>query len=133
MEGVNKKKDDPIALIPKYVVGDQFGDDIQREVYMSDERIGHIIDHHADDYKALGHHIPNAIAAPDIVLRSSKDERVAMFIKHIDGSGLNVLIRIAPTSAKDDRSFVLTMHAVGNQSIRKLKRKNPIIYESGKI
>ena len=127
-----RDQDDPIAYITEDIIDKQFGYDIQRAVYLTDERIGHINENHPGAYDALGQHIPNAITNPDMVLKSHSDKETAMFIKRVNESGLAVMVKVAQSQNRSDRTFVKTMYPVGTRSINKLKRKNQIVYVSDK-
>ena len=122
-------KKDKIAEIKISEVSDYYGD-VKTDVYLSEERIEHIKSGHSDDYKKYGDLIPDAIEEPDLVLNDSKNTNTALFIKKTGDSGINVVVKLANVDDSDDRSFVVTMHAVGESSLRRLKRKNELIYSN---
>ena len=53
---------------------------VKSTVCISDERFGHIQEHHPDDYEYYSQFIADAIRAPFIILADYKNERTAMFI-----------------------------------------------------
>ena len=127
-----RDQDVPIAYITEDMIDKQFGDGIQRAVYLTTERIGHINENHPGAYDAFGRYIPDAITNPDMVLKSHGDKETAMFIKRVNDSGLAVMVKVAQSQNRLDRTFVKTIHPVGTRSINKMKRKNQIVYVSDK-
>ena len=102
---------------------------VKNKVWISDERFGHIQDHHPDDYDYYSRYIPQAIQSPFLIMADYKNERTAMFVGRTGRKGINVIVKLARVEDVDDRSFVVTMHPVGARSIQKLKNHNMVIWE----
>lgn len=119
-----------IATIQSEDVVKWYGE-IKRNVYLSDERIHHIFEHHPDDYGKYKDFIAEAIQQPDIILNESKHPMTAMFVKRIESSGMNVIVKLALATDDGDRSFVVTMHAIGEKRLKRLKKAHKVIYNSG--
>ena len=102
---------------------------VKNTIWISDERFGHIQDHHPEDYDYYSRYIPLALQSPFLILADYKNERTAMFVGRTGREGINVIVKLARVEDVDNRSFVVTMHPVGLRSIQKLKRHNAIIWE----
>lgn len=106
----------------------QYYGDVQTEVYLSNERIGHIKSHHPKDYAKYGTYITAVIESPDIIFDDHKNAMTAMFVKEIDEAGMNVVVKLAMRGNGADRSFVVTMHSIGSKGIKRLEKKNKTVY-----
>ena len=104
---------------------------VNPNVELTDERMAHIQEHHPDDYAQCIDHVESVIEAPDLILEDHKNPMTAMFIRSFEELGVNVIIKLALSSNKEDRSFIVTIHPVGERSIKKLENKNKVVYKSG--
>ena len=107
---------------------------IDPDVILTEERIAHIRAGHAADYDAYNVYIPDAIENPDCVLEDIKNEDTAMFVKRVDHSGINVIVRLAyRNNGQGKTSSILTMYCIGEKRLRRLLRQNPVLYNSVEI
>lgn len=52
-----------------------------------------------------------------------------MFIRRFEEVGVNVIVKLALSNKLENRSFVVTIHPVGERSIQKLEKKNKVVYK----
>lgn len=107
----------------------QYWQGMNPQVELTDERMMHIKDHHPGDFDFCVQHIDLSIQDPDIILEDHKNPNTAMFIRCFSETGVNVVIKLSMPNAGDNRSFIVTVHPAGERSIRKLERKNKIVYK----
>lgn len=98
-------------------------------VELTEERMEHIRQHHPDDFELCVSHIETVIENPDLILEDHKNPFTAMFISSFTDLGVNVVIKLALSNDPKDRSFIVTVHPVGERSIHKLEKKNKVIYK----
>ena len=118
-----------IAHIYLKAVTEYYGN-VKTDVHLSDERIEHIKIRHPGDYEKYGDKIVETIEMPDMILDDKKNPMTAMFIKKSYEPGINVIVKLALNSEKDD-SFVVTMHAIGEKRLKTLLKHSRIIYNRG--
>ena len=100
-------------------------------VILTPERIEHIKEGHYNDYNLYGHHIPEAIENPTYILEDSKNENTAMFIKHIEETNINVVVKLAfANNINNMHSSVITMYPLGIKTLKRIIKKNSIIYKA---
>lgn len=97
-------------------------------VELTAERMEHIRQHHPEDYDLCMKHVDEVITAPDLILEDHKNPMTAMFIRSFGAEGINVVVKLTLLSDDDHRSFIVTVHPVGERSIKKLERKNKVVY-----
>ena len=103
--------------------------DIQTEVILTEERILHIREDHDDDYEQYGKYIPAAIEMPNIILVDQKDQDTALFIRHVEATNINVVVKIAYAVQNTGRkSSVITMYRLGEKTKARLMKKLKMIY-----
>ena len=117
-----------IARINTEMLAGKWGP-VREKVVLTDDRIKHILLYHAEDYALLSKHIPAAIHSPTFILEDSKNANTAMFIKQVEDTNMNVIVKLA---LKDDEpsleSSIITMHRLGATTLKRLVKKNPIVY-----
>ena len=107
---------------------------IKRNVVLTEERIAHIREGHSRDYSLYHAYIPEAIENPDYVIEDADKESTVMLVKHIEGTGINVIVVLAYENGDSSiESSVLTMYRIGTKRLRRLLRNNPVLYNSGEI
>ncbi len=102
---------------------------INPNVELTEERLEHIRQHHPEEFDLCVSYIDQVIEAPDLILEDYKNPRTAMLIRCFGEAGVNVVIKLAMKSDLGNRSFIVTIHPVGERSIRKLERKNKVVYK----
>lgn len=98
-------------------------------VVLTEERIEHIREGHAEDFDAFSSYIPATIRNPAYVLCDAKNENTAMFIGRVEQTNINVIIKLAFEDASSDlESSVITMYRLGEKTLRRLIKKNSVVY-----
>jgi len=104
---------------------------ISTTVILTEERICHICEGHEADYLQLGKYLSLAIEEPTYILEDVKNAGTAMFIRHIEDTNINVVIRLALSSDHSDLcSSVITMYRLGDKTLKRLLKKNPLVYKA---
>ena len=98
-------------------------------IELTEERLEHIQEHHPDDFALCVQYIDAVIENPDLILDDHKNPLTAMFIRSFEDIGVNVIVKLALSSEPENRSFVVTIHPVGERSIQKLEKKNKVVYK----
>ena len=102
---------------------------IYPQIELTEERLEHIRKHHPDDFAQCVNHIDAVIENPDLILDDHKNPFTAMFIRRFEAMGVNVIVKLALRSEPESRSFIVTVHPVGERSIQKLEKKNKVVYK----
>ncbi len=102
---------------------------INPNVELTAERLEHIRQHHPEDFDMCVKYIDPVIENPDLILEDHKNPLTAMFIRSFGEAGVNVVIKLAMSSDTGNRSFIVTVHPAGERSIKKLERKNKVVYK----
>ncbi len=118
-----------IATIQNQAVINHWGK-VDTNVVLTDERIVHIREGHEDDYLAYGDKITATIEQPDYILDDAKNSATALFVKRVEQSNLNVVVRlkIEGSDADDLHSSVITMYRLGDKTLKRLLKKNKLLY-----
>ena len=91
----------------------------------------HILERHRADYEQYGMYISEVIATPDIILEDCKHPHTAMFIRHIEETNVNVIVKVAYADSNSDlESSVITMYQLNEKKIEKMIKKNVLIYKN---
>ena len=111
----------------KYVF--EYWGEIQSEVILTEERIFHIRKGHDDDYVQYGKYIPEAIEDPNIILVDKDDQDTALFIRHVEATNINVVVKIAyAVNSAGRKSSVITMYRLGEKTKKRLLKNSKVIY-----
>ena len=105
-------------------------EDIVPEVILTDERIEHIRVRHPGAYESYSHWVTATIEAPDYVLRDDRNDRTAAFIRHAEGSNLNVVVKLAVANEEGKMSSIITLYPISPKRLKRLLRKEMIIYKA---
>lgn len=120
-----------IATIQLDKISARWGDGIDQTVVLSDERIGHIMERHPGAYEQYGQYVSQTIEQPDYILEDMKNANTAAFIRHVEGTNLNVIIKLA---IKDNeakmKSSVITLYPMSDKRLRRLINKSKVVYKS---
>lgn len=103
-----------------------------REVVLTQERIGHIREGHAEDYDVYGSYISSAIEVPDFILVDNRAADTGMFIKCVDAEkGINVIVKLEyEKEGSGYMSSVITMYRLGPTTLKRLLKRFPVVYRS---
>ena len=113
----------------------EYWGEIIPEVVLTEERIGHIREGHAEDYDALSQYISGTIENPDYILDDARSINTGMFIKCIDAAkGINVIVKLECENSKSlYMSSVITMYRLGRGTLKRLLKKYRVVYKSPKV
>ena len=93
------------------------------------ERIRHICEDHNDDYEEYGRYIPETVEIPNLILLDKKDQNTALFIRHVEDTNINVVVKIAYAFENTGRkSSVITMYRLGEKTKARLMKNLKMIY-----
>ena len=105
--------------------------DIQSgDVIITDERIGHIKDHHPNDYETFIGYIPQIIESPDYILASPKPH-TAVVLKMIEENGekFKVILRLrVEGDPAHYKHSIISFWRIGDTTWRKTLKNKVILY-----
>ncbi|MBQ8510722.1 MAG: hypothetical protein IJ493_12525 [Clostridia bacterium] len=108
----------------------EFGKLQTDEVIITNERLHHIQERHPEDYDLFFTYSKSIILSPDIVLLDSKNAGTVFFVKSLDGSNLNIVIRVAlETDAVGRKNSVMTFYRIRDKNLKKLENKSKTLYK----
>ena len=120
-----------IATIQLDKISARWGDGIDQTVVLSDERIGHIMERHPGAYEQYGQYVSQTIEQPDYILEDMKNANTAAFIRHVEGTNLNVIIKLAiQDNEAKMKSSVITLYPMSDKRLRRLINKSKVVYKS---
>lgn len=107
----------------------EFGTLATADVVLTDEREVHIVERHPADYALFCNHMRTVISEPDMILKDAKNENTVFYIRQVENTGLNVIIKLSLAENNDGRkNSIMTAYQIGQSSLKRLKKKNPILY-----
>lgn len=99
------------------------------DIIITDERLEHIRIRHPEDFELFALYGRSVVSDPDCILRDGKCEGTVFMIKHISGSNLNVVVRVALQTDPADRiNSVMTFYRIRDKNLKKLKTKSKTLY-----
>lgn len=99
-------------------------------VVLRNERRIHIKENHFKDYEKILKKIKTVILNPNLILEDSKNIDTLFFIGKLDENNLNVIIKLNTTNnEKHPENSIMTAWIIRNSNLRKLHKKNKIIYK----
>lgn len=119
-----------LGKINKQLLQEEFGELGTEEIIVTDERIEHIKIRHPEDYNLFKEYGVMAIEDPDSIIKDEKNKGTAFFIKAIEGTNLNVVVRLV--LAGDNihyKNSVMTFYRIRHRNLLKLAQKNKVIYK----
>ena len=118
-----------IGQITRAHLGDMATSISTQDVVLTDERRRHIIDRHKDDYPAFKDNVLRILQEPNTVLVDEKNVHTVMYIGELDDSHLNIVIKLVLSEEITERkNSIMTAYKLGNKTLRRLKKKNRILY-----
>ena len=119
-----------IATIRNKRVFERWGNDLVPSVVLSEERIGHIMERHPGAFEQYGAYASDTIEMPDFILEDPKNAYTAAFIRHIEHTNLNVIVRLAiKDSASRIMSSVITLYPMSDKRLRRLLNRSKVVYK----
>ena len=104
---------------------------ITDEVVLTNERLKHILDNHKKDFELYFNNAKEIIEQPDYILEDIKNINTVMFIKHIQDTNINIIVRLAvENDDKHPKNSIMTFYRLRNSNLRKMVNKNKTIYKN---
>ena len=100
------------------------------EIIITDERMEHIKERHAEDYLLFEKYGKASVNSPDIIIKDTKKEGTVFMIKKLPETNLNVVVRVA-LEREDSRlkNSVITFYRVREKNLQKLIKKHDLLYK----
>jgi len=100
------------------------------EVVLTDERKRHILNNHVNDYKKIIKNISRVILNPREILEDHKNNNTLLFVDKLEQNNLNVIIKLSTiNNDKHPKNSVMTAWIIRDSNLKKLRKKNKIIYK----
>ena len=123
-----------MALLKKH-----FPNAITDEVIVTDERVGHVKDHHPNEYDLFKKEIRRVIAEPDEIIKEGATKGTLLYIRKLDEKGYKAIVRVtlADDAHPEYKNGVMSFYPIGgtgadtDRAIEKLenKKNNVVIYK----
>jgi len=99
------------------------------EVVLTDERKRHILNNHVNDYEKIIKNISRVILNPREILEDHKNNNTLLFVDKLEQNNLNVIIKLSTiNNDKHPKNSVMTAWIIRDSNLKKLRKKNKIIY-----
>ena len=119
-----------IGKIDKSIFAEKYGELLTDEVIVTEERMRHIQERHAQDYALFLEFGSECIQEPDLVLSDEKNKGTVFMIKRFSEINLNVVMRLVLEGEDDTlKNSVMTFWRIRDRNVQKLVRKNEILYK----
>lgn len=107
----------------------EFGNLQTNEIIVTQERLEHIKQRHAEDFALFDEYAAKAVSSPDLVLKDANNEGTVFVVKQLPEINLNVVVRLALGTDKDGRkNSVMTFYRIREKNLKKLKNKHKVLY-----
>lgn len=108
----------------------EFGRLETSEVIVTFERIEHILAHHIEDAELFESYASGIISDPDLILKDSKNDLTAFYIKSTEDTNMNLIIRLSIENSGENRKHsVLTFYRLRDKNLEKLKSHCKPLYK----
>lgn len=107
----------------------EFGKLATNELILTDERDAHIKERHAQDYSLFHKCVYDVVNIPDVVLRDSKNQNTVFYIKYIEETHLNIVVRLSlEIEGNNKKNSIITSYQLGTKTLKRLKKNNKTLY-----
>ena len=107
----------------------EFGKLATDELILTDERDDHIKERHDRDYNLFHQCVYDIIKRHDTVLKDSKNQNTVFYIKYIEETHLNIVIRLSLEIENTNRkNSIITSYQLGAKTLKRLKKNNKTLY-----
>ena len=114
-----------LGKIKKEVIEKEFGKIQTDEIIVTNEREDHIKMRHPEDYELFQRFGEETVNDPDFIIRDGKNQGTVFMIKKLQGTNLNVVVRIAlEIDEKGLKNSVMTFYRICERNLRKMIEKN---------
>ena len=118
-----------IGKLNTEILKEEFGELATDELILMDERDDHIKERHEDDYKLFHQVVFEVINTPDIILKDSKNNNTVFYIKYIEETNMNVVIKLViEKEDTDKKNSIITAYQLGEKTLKRVKKKNKVLY-----
>lgn len=109
---------------------DEFGFLTTDELILTQERDNHIKDRHEADYNLFHKCVFDVISLPDFILKDAKNKNTVMYIKYIEETNVNIVIRLSlQTECSNYKNSIITSYRVGAKNLKRFIKNNKILYK----
>lgn len=107
----------------------RFGKLQTNELIIMDERLEHIRERHPEDAALFEQYGAEAALDPDQVLVDEKHAGTVFMVKHLPGTNLNVVTRLALDIDDTGRkNSIMTFYRIRDRNLQKLINKSEVLY-----
>lgn len=107
----------------------EFGKLATDELILTDERDEHIKERHEKDYKLFHQCVYDVLNSPDTILKDNKNKNTVFYIKYIEETNLNIVIRLAlETEGNNRKNSIITSYQLGVKTLKRFKKNNKTLY-----
>ena len=92
------------------------------------ERLAHIRARHPEDADLFIRYGEQVIQDPDLILNDDKNRSTVMYIRAIESTNLNIIVRLALAEDAGKSHSIMTAYRLGEKTVKRLKKKNKILY-----
>lgn len=107
----------------------EFGKLQTNEIIVTQERLEHIKQRHAEDFALFDEYAAKTVSSPDLVLKDTNNEGTVFVVKQLPETNLNVVVRLALGTDEDGhKNSVMTFYRIREKNLKKLKNKHKVLY-----
>lgn len=118
-----------IGKLNTEILENEFGKITTDELILTAERDEHIRERHECDYNLFHQCVYDVISLPDVILKDSKNQNTVFYIKYIEETHLNVVIKLAIETENNNRkNSIITSYQLGAKTLKRLKKNNKTLY-----
>ena len=108
----------------------EFGSLTTDELILTEERDEHIKDHHESDYNLFHKCVFDVINIPDFILKDAKNKNTVMYIKYIEETNVNIVIRLSlEIEGSGYKNSIITSYRVGTKNLKRFIKNNKTLYK----
>lgn len=109
------------------VLEKEFGTLNSDEVILRNERLEHIRERHPEVADVLKNNYNELIKKPNYILKDSKNENTALFIKNIEGKNYNTVIKMNTDKDTKLENSTITFYKIRDRELKRLLQKSKIL------
>ena len=98
------------------------------DLILTAERLAHIRARHPEDADLFIRYGEQVIQDPDLILNDDKNRATVMYIRAIESTNLNIIVRLALAEDAGKSHSIMTAYRLGEKTVKRLKKKNKILY-----
>lgn len=91
----------------------EFGKLQTNEIIVTQERLEHIKQRHAEDFELFDEYAAKTVSSPDLVLKDTNNKGTVFVVKQLPETNLNVVVRLALGTDEDGhKNSVMTFYRI---------------------